>query len=226
MPEEIPTLNEAKEGLSELGGLASELKKAIDLGKEQATTRDGVIQTVNDMCDALQLAADLIAAELSSQITEFNRARGQGEEVLRGFFERLSHRVSAPALRELLHDGRVCGDLHKVGDRFQTPFSPESVAGLGAWDAVKTFFTRSSRMSNVIHGLLEGERDYLRDFSWLLDEIRIRAETATMMPWGDTNQLENAGTEIVELIRIKRQVLLENVSLVRNSADGVIQALH
>jgi hypothetical protein len=226
MPEQMRTLDEAKEGLGELGGVASELKKAIDLGKEQATTRDGVVQTVNDMCDALQLAADLIAAELSSQITEFNRARGQGEDVLRGYFERLSYRVSAPTLRELLHDGRVCGDLHKVGDRFRTPFSPQSVAGLGVLDTVRAFFTRSSRMSDVIHGLLEGERDYLRDFSGLLDEIRIRAEAAAMIPWGDTNQLEKAGTEIVELIRRKRHILLGKVSQVRESADGVIQALH
>ena len=81
-------------------------------------------------------------------------------------------------------------------------------------------------MSDVIHGLLEGERDYLRDFSGLLDEIRIRAEAAATMPWGDTKQLEKAGAEVVELIRRKRQILLDKVSLVRESADGVIHALH
>src|SRR5262245_9744987 len=118
MSNDTPHLDNASEGLDELSGIASQLKEAIALGKEQASTRDRVIQTVNEMCDALQLACDLICAKLSSAITEFNRVRWENEEALRDHFERLAQLVSAPSLRDLLREGQVCGELHKVGDRF------------------------------------------------------------------------------------------------------------
>src|SRR5205823_3421086 len=128
MPETIRYLDQARDGFEEIAGLGSELSRAIELGEQQATTRDGAIQTINEMCDALQLAADLISKELSACITEFNRLRADDEQVLRGYFERTAVRLSEPSLRLLLHEGTVCGELHKLGDRFRQPFSKQTIS--------------------------------------------------------------------------------------------------
>ena len=219
-------LDSTKNALKDVASLGSDLKKAIDLGKEQATTREGVIQTINEMSDALQVASDLIAKELSSSITEFHAQPGGGEAQLRGCFERLALRVSEPSLRLLLHEGRVCGALHKIGDRFETPFSPESVAALSFWQSIRTFFTRSSMMSQVLHGLIEGERDYLRDFSSFLEEIRIGSEEALAVQWGNEVELKKKTASMISLIREKRKSLLNKALEVRDAADAVIDELH
>jgi hypothetical protein len=223
----MPTyLDDAKDAIDDISSLGSSLKDAIALGKEQASTRDGVIQTINEMCDALQLASDLLAKELSASILEFNRIKGDKEEILRGFFERVAARFSEPTLRLLLHEGQVCGELHKLGDRFETPFSPEAVAAQNVWQAVKTFFTRSSRMSVTLHGLVEGERDYLRDFSAFLDDVRDRAEKATALSWGQDAVLRQHGDSLSALLREKRAVLQQKVANVRHAADAAIATLH
>lgn len=219
-------LEQAKSALDDLGGIGSSLRDAIALGKEQASTRDGVIQTINEMCDALQLAADLVAKELSTSILEFNRIKDEKEELLRGFFERLAARLAEPRLRLLLHEGQVCGELHKLGDRFETPVSPESLAALSAWQAVKAFFTRSSAMSTALHGLVEGERDYLRDFAEFLDDVRDRAEKATAMAWGQVGALRQEGESLTELMRQKRAALQQKAASIRKGADAAIATMH
>lgn len=219
-------LDATRQALEDVTNLGPDLKKAIDLGKEQATTRDGVIRTINEMADALQLACDLIAKELSSSIIEFHAQLSEGEECLRGCHERLAARVSEPSLRLLLHEGRVCGELHKIGDRFETPFSPESVAGLSFWENVKSFFTRSSVMSQELHGLIEGERMYLQDFSSFLDDVRVAAEEAIAVPWGSQNELKSKTASMIGLIREKRQSLLKKALEVREAANRAIGTLH
>jgi hypothetical protein len=178
------------------------------------------------MCDALQLAADLISKELSAGVTEFNRLWPEKEGVLRGYFERIAVRLSEPSLRLLLHEGTVCGELHKLGDRFEQPFSKEAVSGISFWQNVKTFFSRSNHMSSVLHGLIEGERDYLRGFSSFLDDARSLAETATQIPWGDDQALRNQGQNLVQLMRDKRAILQRKLVDIRAAADGAIAALH
>jgi hypothetical protein len=219
-------LDQAQDAIKDIAGLGSNLSKAIAKGEEQATTRDGVIQTINEMCDALQLAADLISKELSAGITEFNRLWQEKEGVLRGYFERLAVRLSEPSLRLLLHEGTVCAELHKLGDRFEQPFSKETISGVSFWQNVRTFFSRSNHMSNVLHGLIEGERDYLRGFSSFLDDARGLAEAATQIPWGDDHALRNQGQNLVQLMRDKRAILQRKLVDIRSAADGAIAALH
>lgn len=226
MSNNMPCLDNASKGFDELSNTAPQLKKAIDIGKEQASTRDRVIQTVNEMCDALQMASDLTSTQLSSAITEFNRVRWENEKLLRGYFERLAKSVSKPALRKLLSEGHVCGDLHKVGDRFRTPFAPESISGLGTWEAVNTFFTRSSNMSRAVDGLVEGERSFINDYYDLLNDVRTLAESATAVPLGNKPKLETAGEEIIKLIREKRNLLQQKIRVLRENGNKVIQALH
>lgn len=219
-------LDQAQEAIKDIAGLGSDLSKAIAKGEEQATTRDGVIQTINEMCDALQLAADLISKELSAGITEFNRLRQEKEEILRGYFERIAVRLSEPSLRLLLHEGTVCGELHKLGDRFEQPFSKETGSGVSFWQNVKTFFSRSNDMSNVLHGLIEGERDYLRGFSSFLDDARNLAESATQVAWGNDAALRTQGENLIQLLREKRAILQRKLFEIRTAADRAISALH
>ncbi|KKO19760.1 MAG: hypothetical protein L3J18_07295 [Candidatus Brocadia sp.] len=219
-------LNLAKDAIREVVNLAPDLNKAIAKGEEQATTRDGVIQTINEMCDALQLASDLISKELSTSITEFNRIRPEKEEVLQAYFERVATKFSEPSLRLLLHEGTVCGELHKLGDRFEQPFSKETTSGVSWWENVRTFFSRSNSMANVLHGLIEGERNYLRSFSEFLDDVRDSAETATQVPWENNATLRTKGEELVKLMRQKRSGLQSKLSEIRVAADAALGALH
>ncbi len=218
-------LNNTRTALDEVTELAPSLKKAIELGEFQGETRDGVIQTINEMSDALQLASDLIGKELSASITEFNRLRSDKEDVLRGYFERLAAKLSEPSLRLLLHEGHVCAELHKLGDRFEW-LSPQAMTGLSAWEAVKVFFNRASTMSHVLHGLIEGERDYLRDFASFLDDVRNQAEVATGVPPGSEDFLRQKGDELIHLMRQKRQALNDESVKIRQAADKAILALH
>ena len=216
----------AKDAITEVRGLAPDLAKAIAKGEEQATTRDGAIQTINEMCDALQLATDLIAKELSASITEFNRLQGENEGMLHGYFERLALRLSEPSLRLLLHEGTVCGELHKLYDRFEQPFSKQTISGVSLWQNVKTFLSRSNNMTIVLNGLVEGERDYLRGFSSFLNDVRARAEAGTQIPLGNDAALRAHGQALVQLMRDKRTTLLGKLSDIRVAADGAIAALH
>jgi hypothetical protein len=226
MSVDLQYLDSAKDAIKEVKGFASDLSTAIAKGEEQATTRDGAIQTINEMCDALQLASDLIAKELSASITEFNRIRVQTEDVLRAYFERVAIKFSESSLRLLLHEGTVCGELHKLGDRFEQPFSKQTISGVSFWENVRTFFFRSNRMSNVLHGLIEGEREYLRDFSAFLNEVRDSAETSTQVAWGNEEILRGKGEGLVQLMRGKRSGLQKKLSEIREEADTAIAALH
>ena len=75
MPDRVQYLDLTKEALSELGGKVSEIGEIIKNGDEQADARKGAIQTIHEMCDALQLACDLISKEISKNIIVFNNLR-------------------------------------------------------------------------------------------------------------------------------------------------------
>jgi hypothetical protein len=225
MSANVQSFELAKQALDEVKDLAPGLKEALDLGKEQASTRDGVIDTINNMCDALQLASDLVSEKLSAKIVEYNQTKDKKEDAMISYFGRLVNTFSENNIWILLHEGKVCGELHKLGDRFETPFSPEAMGGLSFLENVMTFFRRSSSMSLTLHCLLEGERQYLRDIAAFLGDLRARAEAATGL-WGQREALRGEGDAIVQLMRNKRQILVEQVRQLRLSADASIEALH
>jgi hypothetical protein len=217
-------LDLTKSAISDIGNIAPDIAEIIKRGDEQADTRKGAIQTINEMCDALQLACDLISKELSASITEFNRIRNDKPEILIGYFQRTSLKFSEPSLRLLLHEGRVCGELHALGDRFTQPFSDVTTGAVSIWENVKTFFTRSNSMVEALGGLLEGEMNYLHDFGGFLNDVRNGAENATGIY--SEEQLRQAGDTLVELMRQKRQTLQNQVREIRIAADACIGNLH
>ena len=226
MPDRVQYLDLTKEALSELGGKVSEIGEIIKNGDEQADARKGAIQTIHEMCDALQLACDLISKEISTNIIEFNNLRNAKEKALRGFFQRAAFTFSDESLRKLLHEGRVCGELHALGDRFSQPFPDVTTGGVSLWENVKTFFTRSNIMSHALDGLYEGERNFLDELVEFLNDIRDDAEKATAIDYGNVEVLRKAGGELTEMMRNKRQTLQDQIREIKGSADDCIQKLH
>jgi hypothetical protein len=228
MANEVTYLDLVKEGLKEVADLVPALDDAIKKGEAQAKTRDGVIQTINEMCDALQKASDEITSELSGSIMEFNSLGNAREEaVIRGFFDRTAEKCSRRALRNLLHEGRVCGELHKVGDRFGQPFTYDTASGVSFWQNVTTFFTRTNSMHQALDGLVEGEQNYISDMADFLNEVRSRTEEVAEIPWGgDIQALLGKARELVQLMREKRNKLEKQMVELRVQADATRQTLH
>ncbi len=129
MPDHVDYLERASKAVTEVGDMVGQIDKVLKKREEQADARKGAIRTINEMVDALQLAVDLISKEISSATIEFNTVRWQKEEALQGYFERVASRFSDKPLRLLLHEGKVCGELHALGDRFGQPFSGVSTGG-------------------------------------------------------------------------------------------------
>ena len=218
MPERVGYLDIAKEGLSEIDEI-------IKKGNEQADTRKAAIQTIHEMCDTLQLSADIVSRELSASIIEFNRLRNQ-PEALHGYFERTAFKFSNPSLRQMLHEGSVCGELHALGDRFRQPFSDVATGSLSVWDNVKTLFTRSNRMSMAVEGLYQGEIDYLGELVDFLNEIRDCAEYGTSIDEGEREEQVKLGDDLTVLMRNKRQVLQDQIRDLKHGADVCVEDLH
>lgn len=226
MPDHVDYLDRAKDALSEVGDIADRIDKVLEKGEKQADARKGAIRTINEMVDALQLAVDLISKELSSATIEFNSLKWQKEEALRGWFDRVASRFSDKPLRLLLHEGKVCGELHALGDRFGQPFSAVSTGGLSFWDNVRTFFSRSNAMSDALSSLAEGENHFLEEASGFLNAIVLKAEAATGLPWGSIDLLIHHGEELVTLMREKRQVLQDQVKALQDAASTCRGKLH
>lgn len=218
-------LDFTNQGLGELLNFVPDVMKVIKMGGEQAKTRDRIIDCINGMCDALKLAADLLSADISARISEFNRVRHDKEQVLRAYFERVGASFSEPALRSRLHEGQVCGELHKIGDRFTQPFSDETLSASSAWQAVLTFFKRSSAMSIAVQGLVYGEQNYIRDYVCILDDVCKATEAATAIPWNQRDILEKAGEQLVQKMRLARDIISEKALQIRRRGDRVIQEL-
>jgi hypothetical protein len=221
----VDYLSLTKDAILDVTSITSDIDKIFEKADEQADTRKGAIQTINKLCDALQLACDLILKEISTSIVEFNQLKSGNEDALRGHFERVAIKFSDSSLRLLLHEGRVCGELHALGDRFKQPFSDATRSGTSFWDNVKTFFTRSNTMKHALDGLHEGEIYYLRDLASFLDDLKIRAEGATAIT-GDIDQLRQAGDELIALMRDKRQTLQDHVREIQDAAKNCVEKLH
>ena len=224
MSDRVEYLDQVKDAIKEVGDLAPQIEKHFRRADKQAEIRTGVIQTINTMCDALQLACDLVSAEISSSITEFNKVKGTGDvEDLRYYFERIAGRFADRSLGRLLHEGKVCGELHALADGFRQPFSKETRAGESFWRAVYAFFKRSTRMSEALERLWKGEKYCLRSLGQFLNDMRDRAEKANAQfdaPW-----LRQEGEKMVDVMRKKRKVLQVQAHQVRDVADACILKL-
>lgn len=220
MTTDIPSLTVMKDALSQVAS------KTDELAKLQLNAREMTIQTIHDMCDTLQLASDVLSREISSSIVEFNSLRDNPNgEALIGFFERMALKFSEGNLRLILHEGKICGKLHKLSDRFRQPISDQSRGGLSIWDEVRTFFFRSNCMFTAVDALRGGEIEYVRDFGRFLDEVRNQAEAATGIR-SDVVQLGQAGEQLIILMRDKRQVLQQMLLEIKKEADACIGKLH
>lgn len=218
-------LDAVAHGLKELKDEIPNIQKAIQQGEKQAETRDGIIDTINEMCDALQLACDLISSEVSKCLIDFNQVNRDSVESLKGFFERTATKFSDPALRVLLHDGKVCGQLHALGDRFCQPFSNESTGALSFWENIRTLLTRSNAMSDALNGLHEGELHYLQSIQDFLREINNMAET-TALSAAPLDQMVKEGEALCARLREKREALLDQIREIRIEANACIGQLH
>lgn len=232
MSTETRYLDATKNGIGDIAKMAPDLKKAIELGKEQAKTRDEIIDIINHLCDTLQHGGDEVIARLSACVVEYYKARDGAVEDLYAYFERLAHKFSEPSLRDLLHEGKVCGELHKLGDRFKQPFSEESPAALSFSQNVRTFFSRSSNMKEAIDGLVEGERHYLRDIAAVLRKVVTEAEDARAEPFNTLDRVATSGRLrvkgdiIVTLLKTKRKLLDKKFSSIRQAGDVAVETLH
>ncbi len=222
----VDYLDLAANGFAEVGDMAKDISEVIKKGDEQADTRKGVILTVHQMCDTLQMAVDLISMELSKSIIEFSNLRNGDPEALPGFFERTTFNFSNAALRKLLHDGKVCGELHALKDRFTQPFSDTTTGGVSFWQNVITLFRRSNAMSDAIEGLYLGEIDFINDAVQFLNDLTSEAESATSISCSDTNALIEAGDLCTNMMREKRGHLQNQIKNLRLVANECIGKLH
>lgn len=213
------------EGVAELPSIVTQVEAVLAKGERQSEIRDGVVGCVNSLCDALQLASDIVSTEISETIRQLNASRGSAEktlEALTGIPKRFSHEEIGRRLKQ----GHVCAELHKLHDRFSTPLSKESLAGLSAWDTVRTFFGRSNRMSAVLQGLHEGEASYLHDTTGMIqqviddaDALATRLSRSGEIPQPDLDKL-------VDALRQRRQLMQGRAAALRREGDRVVATLH
>jgi hypothetical protein len=135
----------------------------------------------------------------------------------------MAFKFSEPSLRLLLHENKVCGELHILGDKFKQPFSPETTGGTSIRDNVRAFFSRSTNMHHAIEGLFEGEISYLRDISDFLSEVRDQATEATSLP---EDKLIDAGESLIAQMKDKRNILQRQAREIQDAAYGSIAKLH
>jgi len=223
MPDRVFYLDLTRDGLNDIGNVATDIDQIIQRGERQADTRAKAIKTIEEMCEALQLACDTINKEITIAIIEFNRMKNESADALYGYFERIATKFSEPSLRLLLHENKVCGELHILGDRFRQPFSPETTGGTSIWENVRAFFSRSTIMSDALSGLHEGELSYLRAIGDFLCDVRDKAANATGL-YGDALIIE--GEALVEQMRHKRNILQQQAREIWDAANASIAKLH
>ncbi len=224
----------------ELSDIASGLKdvpwdvldKSLKRGEKQAESRDMVIDALNRLGNALQLAADLVSAETSKIIMEYAEVRTSNIESLQSFFARSATRLDEPSLRVLLHEGKVCGELHRIADRLRQPFTWLSASSLSLTDWLRTLGARTNTMAIAIGGLTEGERHYLFGIARHLERARLRAESARTAPVntsdieGSRTQLVAAGDEFIAQLQDGRARINSRVIDICSAARHAAKLLH
>ena len=58
-----------------LGNTEKLFEGMVKLANEQTSTQDEVIDIITTMCDSLQSATDIVSSQISTAITDLNRAR-------------------------------------------------------------------------------------------------------------------------------------------------------
>jgi len=192
------------------------------LARKQTDAQDELVAIINDMCDSLEMANDLIAKEISSAITDINRIKGSKIENIHRCFEKQALRFSNEKLHKTLKAGKVCGDLRKLGKRFGNPLSGQAMGSqsLKAW--LSTLFNRSSKMKMHLDRLYWDERDYINHFSELLVKARDLCEKATTE--SDLKKLNKSAENIKKQLRKTRSIVRANIVSLRNTADRCIDS--
>jgi hypothetical protein len=193
----------------------SGLDDVAKLGAIQVEAREGAIQIVNELCDSLQLAADLIAHEISKTVAEYHETLSS-PDTLHGFLRRTAIRFSEPSLWVLLHEGKVCGSLHALGDRFRQGGSREAWSAVPFWETILAFFVRSTSMSRALQSLVGGEKEYLRSIASFLRDVQQEAEVASSS--------KDAAT-LVATLRAKRAAIGTQARELREAGDACIAKL-
>lgn len=201
--------------------------------EQQAAPRRDAVSVINQMCDALQAGVDVVSHEITAvtlEFSELSRQRLDGSidpmglaQRLHGFLARTAVRFSEPTLRMKFHEGRVCNEMHVLGDRLSGPLGAAGTSS--AWQAIRALFARTTSLGMAVQALTEGEQDYLRQFVWALDAVRQRAEHAAAQ-WGDEETAWRHAEEIVADLRQQRTELTRQAAALRDRADAVIKLLH
>lgn len=223
MPNKLDYLSEVKEGLNDLTSLTSQIEKALERAEKQGHVRADAIRIINAMCDALQLACDLVSSELTAKVVEFNGiVHSQDKAKFTSFFGDTARRFGDVSVGQLLHEGKVCGELHALGDGFAQPFSQQTQSGVSFTQALVTLFRRSNPMSQALEKLHGGEREYLRSVETFLFDIVTDAMSAS----GDLEALRESGQKLVGKMRDKHRTIHEQMWSLRDSADACVKTLH
>lgn len=207
----------------------------LQKGQEQQNVpRREAVSVINQMCDALQAGVDVVSHEITAAALEFSELSRQRMDAavpspggllqrVNGFLARTAVRFSEPALRMKFHEGRVCNEMHVLGDRLSGPLGAAGTSP--AWEVARALFTRSTSLGAAVRSLTEGEQQYLREFVWALDAVRQRAESAAGQ-WADEAASWREAEAVVAELRQKRAELGRQAAALRERADAVIGLLH
>lgn len=193
------------------------------LAKTQTHAQDEVISIINDMCDSLESATDLIVKDISKGITDINRIRGQRADAIQKCLRTQVERFSDESLYKTLKTGKVCGDLRRLGKRFGNPLSSQSIGAQSVLDWLKSIFKRSTKMQQLMDRLYWDERDYLNHFSTKLHKIIEMCENA--LNQADQRKLQNSAESIRKNLFNTRNVMRKDIESLRQTAEHCIDSL-
>ena len=177
------------------------------------------------MCDALQLAGELLSREITETIIEYNKiSDSKAASDFKSFFNGVALRFSRKNIGDVLTVGKVCGELHALGDSYAQPLSKPSRTGIAFYHALAAFFTRSTPMSKALSGLYHGEREYLNSISFFLLDIVDDATAAGGLR--DLKKLRNSGASLVSKMRDKKRALQDQTRKLRDAGDACVETLH
>ena len=122
MPETIDFLTQAEEAVKDFTSVSSQIEKQFKKADDQDTARKTTIQIINAMCDALQLAGELLSREITETIIEYNKiSDSKAASDFKSFFNGVALRFSRKNIGDVLTVGKVCGELHALGDSYAQP---------------------------------------------------------------------------------------------------------
>ena len=224
-PDTIGFLTTAEKAVKDFASVGAQIDKQFTRADEQDTARKKTIQIINAMCDALQLAGDLISREITEATINYNKiSDSKTARDFKSFFNDVAFRFSRKNIGAVLTVGKVCGELHALGDSYAQPLSKPSRSGVAFYHALAAFFTRSTPMSCALSGLYHGEREYLNSISYFLQDLIDDAVAAGGER--DLKELRNSGAQLVSKMREKNRSLHDQTRKLRDAADACVETLH